>query len=115
METIVQGYQRMGEDANQPKTFREFYQYWWTKNEDAYQNLFKTEEFSKLLGQVSEASFEFKKSFDQFLEQQLKLLPIPTKTDLDSLYKTVYELKKQVRAMAKKLSDLENKISSTEQ
>ena len=30
-ENIVQDYQGMVGDPNQPKTFRDFYQYWWTK------------------------------------------------------------------------------------
>ena len=44
---------------------------------------------------------------DQVIEESLKWYPIPTNSDMDSLYKTVYELKKEVRTLRKHIRDKE--------
>ena len=99
LENILNDYQEMLIAGNNPKTYKEFYEYWWKKNETAYLRVFATNEFSKLLAQVLEASVNFKKEFDNLLEKQLKFLPYPTKTDMDSVYKTLDALKREVRAL----------------
>ncbi|QEK12936.1 hypothetical protein FQB35_11705 [Crassaminicella thermophila] len=110
MEKIAQDLQNMMQNESHPKTFKEFYEYWWRKNEEAYKNLFQTDDFSSLLAQVVDASVVFKKNYDKLLEQQLAFLPFPTKTDMNSLYKTVYELKKSVRKTRKELNELEKRL-----
>ncbi|WP_408956266.1 poly(R)-hydroxyalkanoic acid synthase subunit PhaE [Natroniella sp. ANB-PHB2] len=125
LEDIVIDYQNMLEDDSQPKTLKEFYHYWWRKNEKAFKDLFNTEEFSKLLNQVAESAASFKQNYDKLLEKQLEGLPLPTMTDMDSLYKTVYNLKNNVKNLNKKanmfnemkddfknISELEKEIKS---
>lgn len=106
METIVKEYQNMLENGTQPKTFKEFYEYWWKQNEEAYLNLFKTDDFSQLLGHVVDASVILKKNFDKYLEEQLDFLPFSKNSDMKSLYKTVYDLKKQVKSLNSKVDEL---------
>ncbi|MCT4620538.1 MAG: hypothetical protein N4A62_14225 [Marinisporobacter sp.] len=111
MEKIIKDMKTMVKNENQPKTFKEFYEYWWRKNEEAYTDLFATDEFSKLLSQVVDAGIHFKKNYDGLLEMQLSFLPFPTKTDMNSLYKTIYDLKKTVRNTNKELRELKNKMN----
>lgn len=111
MEKIINNYHDMLQAGTQPKTFKEFYTYWWKQNEEAYKNLFKTDDFSKLLSQVVDAAFVFKKNFDKVMEQQLEYLPLPTKSDMNSLYETVYHLKKEIKTLNKEVSALTNKVS----
>jgi class III poly(R)-hydroxyalkanoic acid synthase PhaE subunit len=106
LEKIIKDYQEMIIAGNNPKTFKEFYEYWWPQNEAAYLKLFATPEFSKLLAQVLEAGVNFKKEYDNFLEKQLKFLPYPSKTDMDSVYKTLDTLKREVRALKKEIAVL---------
>ncbi|WZL72681.1 poly(R)-hydroxyalkanoic acid synthase subunit PhaE [Clostridiaceae bacterium 35-E11] len=112
MEKIMKDYHEMLKDGTQPKTFKAFYEYWWKQNEEAYKNLFKTDDFSKLLSQVVDAGFVFKKDFDKVLEQQLGSLPLPTKSDMHSIYKTIYHLKKEVRTLNKEISILSNMVNN---
>ena len=44
---------------------------------------------------------------NKVLERMLSSLPIPTNTDMKSLYKTVYDLRKEVRDLKKALAALE--------
>jgi len=115
MKKIMTNYQDMLKNGNSPETFKEFYTYWWKENEEAYKNLFNTDDFSKLLSQLTEASISFKKNFDTLLEEQLQCLPIPTKTDMNSLYKTIYNLKREVRSLKTEINTFTNELNSKEQ
>lgn len=113
LENIVKDYQAMLLDGSNPKTFKEFYDYWLKQNESAYLKLFGTPEFSKLIGEVLEASVNFKKNYDDLLETNLEFLPYPSKTDMDSVYKTLDTLKRDVRSLKKELAALREDISKT--
>lgn len=103
LEKIIKDYQQMLADGTSPKSYKEFYEYWLKQNEAAYQNLFSTAEFSKLIAQVLDAGVNCKKDFDNLLENQLKFLPFPTRADMDSVYKTLDDLKREVRALKKEV------------
>ncbi len=107
METLLKKYQEMMEQDSQPKTFREFYELWWKTSEDAYQQLFGTEDFAKLLSQVVDAGVVFKKNQDLLMEEFLKQMPVPLKSEMNDLYKTLYDLKKEVRNLKRRITSLE--------
>jgi len=111
-EKIVKDYQAMVIDGSNPKTYKEFYEYWWKQNEAAYLQLFGTSEFAKLIAQLLEAGANFKKKYDDLLEKQLEFLPYPTKTDMDSVYKTLDTLKREVRALKKELAALKEETGN---
>jgi hypothetical protein len=100
-EKIIIDYNEMLIVGTNPKTYKEFYEYWWKQNEAAYLKLFGTPEFSKLLAQVLEAKVNFKKDLDDLLEKQLAFLPYPSKTDMESVYKTLDTLKREIRSLKK--------------
>ncbi|MCT4618069.1 MAG: hypothetical protein N4A62_01620 [Marinisporobacter sp.] len=106
MEKIMTQYQDMLKKGTQPKTFKEFYEYWWKENEAAYINLFRTDDFSKLLSQVVDAGLVLKQNMDNFFEEQLDFLPFPKMSDMKSLYKTVYDLKREIRGLNRQMSNL---------
>ncbi|QZY55134.1 poly(R)-hydroxyalkanoic acid synthase subunit PhaE [Crassaminicella profunda] len=114
MENIMKEYQDMLKKGTQPKTFKEFYEYWWKENEAAYINLFKTDDFSKLLSQVVDAGLILKQNMDKFFEEQLDFLPFPKMSDMKSLYKTVYDLKKQVKNLNKQIINLNKNTNDME-
>ncbi len=106
LSQIVKDYQQMLTSGTHPKTFKEFYKFWIKQNESAYLKLFGTSEFSALLSQVLDAGVNFKKEFDNLLEKELEFLPYPTKTDMDSVYKTLDTLKRDIRALKKDVAAL---------
>ncbi|QHI72815.1 poly(R)-hydroxyalkanoic acid synthase subunit PhaE [Aminipila terrae] len=112
MEDILDNYMEMQKSGNQPKTFKEFYEYWSKENENAYLKLFNTEDFSKLFSELVDSSMVFKMRYDGLIEEYLKFMPIPTKSEMNSLYKTVYDLKKQVKDARKELKDLKEEIAN---
>jgi class III poly(R)-hydroxyalkanoic acid synthase PhaE subunit len=107
-QNIAGDYKEMLTSGTNPKTFKEFYDYWWRQNEAAYLKLFGTPEFSSLMAQLLEAGLDYKKELDGLLEKQLESLPYPTKTDMDSLYKTIDTLKRDVRLLKKDIMALKD-------
>lgn len=97
-----------------PKTYREFYTLWLTTNEDAMYQLFKTPEFSRLLGRVTDVNMRLQQRYNVVMEEFLKALPIPTRSEMDDLYKTLYLINKEVKKSPKRMGGLEEKLRTTE-
>jgi hypothetical protein len=95
------------EGGKEPVSFRELYRLWWQTNEDIYIELFRTEEFSKLLGQLVDKGMQFRADFQAYIEEATKELPFPNRSEMDHLYKTVDRLKREVRSLKKEMGKLE--------
>lgn len=98
------------EDA--PKTFEEFYAYWRNSLSHNFDKLFYSDEFSKFLGGFVDSVLTLKIQMDKVLEGSLKYLPIPTNKDMDSLYKTVHDLKSEVRRQRREIRQLKDAIEA---
>ncbi len=94
------------ENDEAPETFNEFYKYWSSKVEDATEKYFYTHEFSNLIATTADAAMRLKIETDKATEKILANTPIVTTSDVDSVYKNVYNLKKEVKALKKELATL---------
>jgi len=101
-----------GKDVT-PETFDEFYQFWWKTNEDVYGQMLGSEDFTELLGEVLQQGLTFKKHLDDLSDQFMRFTNLPTKQDMDEIYKTIYELKKEVRSQKQSIKDLEHRLENT--
>lgn len=108
MEVLVDKYSKLTSEDNQPKTFKEFYDLWLDINENNLVNLFGTEEFSKVYCGVAEKYCDFKLKFDKLAGLYLKVLPLPSKEDMDSLYQTAYNQRKEIKALKAEISSLKS-------
>ena len=95
-----------GED---PKTFNEFYKMWSKHVEKAIEKYFYTDEFSKLIAKAADSYMIFKIEYDKLIEKSLSDSPIVTKSEVDNVYKNVYELRREVRSLKKELEELRGK------
>jgi class III poly(R)-hydroxyalkanoic acid synthase PhaE subunit len=94
-----------------PHTLREFYRIWWTINEDLHFQMFRSEEFTRLLGQVVRAGLLFKKQLDELSDEIIGLTNLPTKKEMDEVYQGIYDLKKEVRRHAQAMQELERRLA----
>lgn len=106
-------YYEMLQKGEQPKTFNEFFKMWSDKVEEAIEKHFYTDEFSSLIAFTADSYMKFKIESDKAYEKFLAETPIVTKSEVDSLYKTVYELKKEVRTLKKALESKETETKTT--
>lgn len=100
---VLNDYVEMQSQGNQPKTFEEFYKYWSKVVSSTYEKVLFSENLSVLSGNVVDAMSRFKLEYDKLCEMYLKNMPVPKNSDMDDLYKTVYELKKELRALKKEI------------
>lgn len=106
MNTLVERYQANLAQGKMVSTFRDFYDLWYTVTEDALVKLFNTDEFAQMFGTFAQKWSEYMSRMNKVYERMLSSLPIPTNTDMKALYKTVYDLRKQVRDLTNQLANM---------
>lgn len=110
MEKLLQNMMELQKEEKHPKTFMEFFKLWSSVNEQAFQELFVTEAFEKIMNETVSAGSKFKVLFDDFLQDALSFLPFPSRREIDSVEKEIYELRKKVKAQEKEIKQLKEKI-----
>lgn len=91
------------------KHYDEFFKIWTDENENEYFELFKTDKFSKLQGELLSAAMDTKKHFNKLMELYLADFPVVVRSEIDDLYLTVYQLRKRVRSLEKSLKSISSK------
>jgi hypothetical protein len=116
METAVDSFQQIGDKVNEDlaagktiTTFRDFYDIWYPTTEAAFESLLSTDEFAKVFDDFADRYGQYMIAQNKVYERMLAFLPIPTNTDMKSLYKTVYDLRKAVRDLTKQMAGKEDK------
>lgn len=104
-EDVVNSFVENVKNDNTPKTFEEFYEFWKSNVSKNFDKLFYSDEFSKFLGNYVDSLMFLKKDLDKLIMDAFKNLPIPTNEDMDSLYKSVYDLKKEIRNLKRELRE----------
>ncbi|MFI5304017.1 MAG: poly(R)-hydroxyalkanoic acid synthase subunit PhaE [Nitrospiria bacterium] len=99
VETIVEKI-KSGEEMAK---FEDFFNLWIEVNEKNYLALFQTEEFSMKQGELLEADLNVRKHFSKLMELYLYDFPVALRSEMDDLYKTIYELKKKVKNLEKQI------------
>jgi class III poly(R)-hydroxyalkanoic acid synthase PhaE subunit len=89
------------------KGFDEFFDLWLAVNEKTYYALFQTEDFSKRQGGLLEASLNVRKHFFKLMELYLYDFPVAVRSEMDDLYKTIYDLKKKVKSLEKQVKEVQ--------
>ncbi|ACN17265.1 PhaE [Desulforapulum autotrophicum HRM2] len=79
----------------------------WVKTlEGHYMILLKSGKYTQTLKNTIDAMAEYRQARDEVMGQILKQLPIPTNREMDDVYKELYTLKRQIKALSKEISQL---------
>ncbi len=92
----------------------DLYQDWMNISDKVFVSLFESTEYSKLMAEVSALQNKIRKDTDTQTEKMLKDIPVATRSELDEVYKTIYELKKKVHQLEKML-DIDGGIEVEEE
>jgi len=106
MEKVVATLAEKIKSGEEIKQFDEFFDLWIDVSERAYFALFQTEAFAKLQGELLDAALNVRSHFFKLMEMHLYDLPIALRSEMDDLYKTLYELKKKVRKLEAQLREV---------
>ncbi len=92
--------------------FDAFFSLWISVNETTFNKLFQGEEFSAKRNAMAKAGFAARKLYIEIVEDQLADLPIARRSEMDEVYKIIYDLRKQVKSMEKQINELKSNIDN---
>jgi hypothetical protein len=93
-------------------SFQTVFGEWVSLTERVYLDLFNSEEYSKLKGELLADGMAAKKLVEKQYEHLFENTPFIFRSEMDELYKTIHDLKKKVRDLEGRLAV--NNASSTE-
>lgn len=91
-------------------SYQEWFQNWISSNEKSFLELFNSDDYSKLQGELLNLELDIRTSYDTITEKMFENFPLILRKDLDEVYLTNYELRKKVRSLDKRIKELENAI-----
>jgi len=86
-----------------PEEFKEYYKRWLKILEGHYMTLFQSAEYIRTLTHTLGTLEDFTLAKQELLAESMAALGLPTRREMDDLYRELYLLKKSVKAMARKL------------
>ena len=103
MEDLAQDLQTKMQNGEEVASMMDLYKQWMNLSDKTFVKLFESEEYSQLMAEVSGMQMRLKKDTELQMEKSLSKIPVATRSEMDEMYKTIYDLKKQVRQMEKML------------
>ncbi len=93
--------------AESPANYRDFYAIWLETYSDTFKEFLKSGHFAADVGKFVSNLMDVEQFNKEMLESNvLKPMNLPTKSEIDEIYKEIYLLKKKVRELAKQVKEL---------
>jgi hypothetical protein len=109
-EPGVRAFERISQKASElfkqdvtPDAFRDLYNLALQIYEETFHQLFKSESFVRGLHLVLDATLEFRRRNDEFVEVMLRETPVVTQSEMDEVYAELHRLKRTVRQLEAEL------------
>ena len=103
MDKLAENISAKVENGTEITSMLGLYQEWLNLSDKVYVSLFESTEYSELMGEVAAMKNKISKDIELQTEKMFKDIPVATKSELDEVYKTIYDLKKKVRQLEKML------------
>jgi class III poly(R)-hydroxyalkanoic acid synthase PhaE subunit len=104
MKKVVQAIVDKVKSGDEIKHYDEFFKIWTDINEEEFFQLFQSEDFSKLQSVLLDSALDTRRHIQKLMELYLEDFPIALRSEMNDLYKTIYDLKRKVRGLEKKLN-----------
>jgi polyhydroxyalkanoate synthase subunit PhaE len=112
MDKLAEHTAKQIKEGKEVHSIAHLYQEWLNISDKVYVHLFESNEYSTLMGEVGAMQMKLKKDIELQTEKMFKDIPVATRSEMDEVYKTIYELKKKVRQLEKML-DMEGDEEET--
>ena len=86
------------------------YQEWLNIGDKTFVELFESQPYSALMAEVNALQLTLRKDVEKQMEKFMVGVPVATRSEMDEVYKTIYDLKKQVRELEKALATAEEAV-----
>ncbi len=107
MDNLAESTAKKIEKGEEITSMMNLYQEWLNIGDKTFVELFESEDYSKLMAEVNAMQLKLRKDVEKQLEKFMVGVPVATRSEMDEVYKTIYELKKQVRELEKALEAAE--------
>src|SRR5690606_24301006 len=101
MDNLAESVAKKIENGEEANSIMAIYQEWLNIGDKTFVELFESEEYSKQMAEVNALQLKLRKDIELQMEKFMVGVPVATRSEMDELYKTIYELKKQVRELEK--------------
>ncbi|MEQ1599252.1 MAG: poly(R)-hydroxyalkanoic acid synthase subunit PhaE [Methylotenera sp.] len=115
MQVVVKTLAEKVEAGEKFEKFDEFFALWIDTNEKTFNKLFQTKAFSQKRNAMTDAGFNARKLYNEIIENELAGFPIARRSEMDEVYKLVYDLRKQVKSMESQIQELKTSASKTKE
>ena len=105
MESLMETLIEKGKQGEKIESVRELNRLWLDTADDVFTKMYASEEYLKAQHQLSKTGMTYKIRQQDVVEMVLKGMNLPTRSELDDAYKTLYELRKEVKSLRKELRD----------
>jgi polyhydroxyalkanoate synthesis regulator phasin len=105
-ETVAKQYAEKYKDVKPGElpNAQEVYNEWVKVSEKFFADLLATDEFSKIKSETISLGMDVKKQFEKQFENIFENYPVVFRSEIEELYKTIYDLKKTVKDLQSKLT-----------
>lgn len=112
MDKLIENITNKMENGTEINSMTALYQEWLNISDKVYVELFESDDYSKLMAEVSALQLKLRKEVELQAEKMLAGYPVATRSEMDELYKVIYDLKKEVRQLEKML-DIDGETEET--
>jgi polyhydroxyalkanoate synthase subunit PhaE len=86
------------------ENLRQFLQVWSSLSDRVFIQRFHSEDALEIQGKLINAALTWRSHQQQLMEVFLKMNDLPTRSELDEVYRSLYELRKEVKTLKKTLT-----------
>jgi polyhydroxyalkanoate synthase subunit PhaE len=113
MEEVANHMYEKMQNGEQISDFMVVYQDWLNTNDRIFVALFESEEYSKMQSELHSLGMRLKRKIDLQMEKAMENLPLINRSEMDSLYKTIYELKKRISELERNLTGTSEPVAES--
>lgn len=107
-EELMKELVSLAEKGETVKNWRHFQQVWSNVADRVFAEAFQSEENLKLRGNFLNAINAYRLHQQELMELSMKMMNLPTRSEVDEIHKTIYELRKEVKSLKKRLASYEH-------
>lgn len=96
-------FEEMAEKGELHDDLQSHYRTWIKVLEGHYMTLLKSPEYTQVMTNTIDSLVNYKKAREEMLNDIIGQFPVPTQREMDELYKDIYEMKKQIKSLTKRL------------
>ena len=110
MDALAENIGKKIQNGEEIKSMLALYQEWMSISDKQFVSLFESDEYSELMAEVSALQLKLRKDMEGQMEKMLVNVPVATRSEMEEMYKTIYDLKKEVRQLSKML-DIDGEVA----